>query len=185
VTAPELQWTTAVHEAGHAVAARAMGYAVRRITIVPDDDSGGHCISTPFANSFDPDLANYDGRVRRRLEAQIIILCAGGVAQARVDPDDAAVLWGSEPDYTNAHELATWASGGDGDEAAAYVGWLKCRAERIIWSPVWWEGIEYLAKQLLVTPTMSGRKVRTVIQEGLTSHMVVRGVFRLTEPPAT
>ena len=98
------RWPTAIHEAGHAVAARAMGYAARHVTIVPDEEAHGRCISAPFAKSFEPGLANYDGRIRRRVEASIIILCAGENPQGHVDPDDAAVLWGSEVDYEKAHE---------------------------------------------------------------------------------
>ena len=133
-------WSTAVHEAAHAVVARALGRGVVRVSIEADADSHGHVRMTPFPDGFDPALAYYDARVRRRVEDQIMIACAGGITQGRVDPEEFDVLWGSQSDYDNAHDLALWASSGDGDEAAAYVEWLRLRTSQIVWNPIWWAG---------------------------------------------
>lgn len=100
-----------------------------------------------------------------------MVACAGGIAEGRVNQTESEVLWGSQNDYDNAHDLALWASSGDGDEAAAYVDWLRLRTFRIVWNPIWWDGIESLGRALLVQPTMTGRQAREAIQAGLNAHL--------------
>lgn len=159
-------WYTAVHEAGHAGVARALGRSVHKITIEPDGEAYGRCVSPPFAKSFDPDLAHFDARTRRRLEDEIMIMLGGQIAQARVDPDEARVLFGGAADLESATELARYASGDD-DEADAYVEWLRHRAFRIVWNQVWWGAIESLASALLEVPTMNAAQARAALQGGI------------------
>jgi hypothetical protein len=166
VRATVTPWPTAIHEAGHAVVSRALGRSVRKITVIPDEDSLGHTLSHPLPAWFNPEH-HWDGRVRNRLEQMVMIFCAGGIAQGRVDPDEAAPLWGSIPDLERATELCLYASGGNDDEAAAYLEWLRLRAFRIVWNPIWWAGIESLATALLSQPKMTGRQANSAIQVGL------------------
>ena len=171
------RWPTAVHEAGHAVAARAFGRSVRRITLIPDEDALAHTLAHPLPAWFNPEH-HWDGRVRNRLEQIVMVFCAGGIAQAHVDPDEAAPLWGSVPDMGQATALCLFASGGNEDEAAAYLEWLRLRAFAIVWNPVSWAGIESLAAALLKSPTMSGKQANLAIQAGLNALMYSKGILR-------
>jgi hypothetical protein len=74
---------TAYHEAGHAVAAIALGRGVRLVTIVPDREAGllGNCICDSLPGlAADPHNPNARGR-RALVEQEIMICYAGSVAQ--------------------------------------------------------------------------------------------------------
>jgi hypothetical protein len=111
------RWHTAIHEAGHVVVARALRRGVTGITIEEGADSLGQARIAPWPKGFDPDLAHSNSRFRRRIEDQIMIFCAGGIAEERVNEDKVAVDDGSAGDYEKAHELALLASSGNDDEA--------------------------------------------------------------------
>jgi hypothetical protein len=136
------------------------------VTIVEDQDALGHCLGTPFAKNFDPDRAYCDARIRRLLEDQIMILCGGMAAQARVDDDESRVLLDGSSDMEKAIELATYATGNE-NEAEAWVEWLRLRTQRAVSNKVWWAGIQSLATALLQRQTMSGREAGLAIQAGL------------------
>ena len=177
--AEDPRWNTAVHEAGHAVVSRAVGRALDKVTIEPDDEAFGRCTGVPFPSDFHPDLAGYDDEIRQRVEAVIIASCAGGIAQSRVDADADRVLRGAEYDENNAQTMAQYASGGNDDEASVYVTRLRERARSLVFDPEWWSAIEALATELLSHPTLTGDQVEAVIQSIVEGQDTPRGRGRL------
>jgi hypothetical protein len=172
------RWPTAVHEAGHAVAARALGRGVRSVTITPDADAFGRARHYPL-RAFQPDHG-VDGRVRWRIEQAIMISMAGVAAQGRVSDDAERIESGSQSDRETAVNLALFVSRGEPDEAQAYVKWLGLRVGNLLAEPVWWAGVERLARELLLRGTMSGRDVNAAIQDGIDHLLTPR---RSSPPP--
>jgi len=84
------RWRTALHEAGHAVAAEILGRPVRFASIVPLDDDVGRVENYPRRNFGERlEEAGYacawgafiDGRTRRAVEVDIMIFLAGGFTE--------------------------------------------------------------------------------------------------------
>jgi ATP-dependent Zn protease len=76
---------TAVHEAAHAVMAQELGHGVKEVSIIPSDDSHGHCLrySRPAVfRRVNEGAGIEDAFVRRELEARILIHYAGGIAES-------------------------------------------------------------------------------------------------------
>ena len=64
------------HEAGHAVAAVELRRAINYVTIIPENDSLGHC-------SF-PDPKFDDRRLAAWIEREVLIGLCGGAAEAKL-----------------------------------------------------------------------------------------------------
>src|SRR5262245_41796279 len=79
-TANQLK-ATAYHEAAHALAAFQFDIRVKRVTIIPDADSLGHCLSQ-MPKSFNPEL-DLSATNKLRLEHRIIGLYVGAIAERR------------------------------------------------------------------------------------------------------
>src|SRR3954452_18626866 len=85
------QTATAFHEAGHACAAIALKAGLRRVSIVPGDESLGvtHAQAIPSnwedriieASYSGPGGFEMDGRIRRRIEQQVACRLAGAIAE--------------------------------------------------------------------------------------------------------
>jgi hypothetical protein len=154
----------AYHEAGHAVASLVCGRVgkLRRVTIVPDPDSGnlGHVMhwSTP---SFRPDVQR-DTRTRLRAEAEIVVLLAGGIAERRAT----GRAPGCGSDHAKAADIALAVSAGDA-EATAFMRWLTRRTENLV--EVCWGAIEAVATELQARKTLRGAsEVRQIVTRWLT-----------------
>ena len=85
-------WAVAVHEAGHAAAAHLLGRAVVRVSVLPEGTSLGstrHRARKDWGDRLED--ASYEcsygqfvnGRIRRAVEVEILILLAGGLATTR------------------------------------------------------------------------------------------------------
>src|SRR5207302_9592341 len=75
---------TAYHEAGHAVVTVYLGHALRYVTIIPEGDTSGHALC-PFPKGFNLEqLDLLDRRTLNRAQDNIVILMAGGAAEARL-----------------------------------------------------------------------------------------------------
>jgi hypothetical protein len=159
------RWPTAIHEAGHAVVARELGRSVRLVSIEADEDGGtlGRMLGRPPGSWFQPDFMSVDGRVRHRLETEIMVSLAGAEAELRVSKEGKARV-GAENDWRQAINLALYLTMGESKEAGAYVEWLRLRTINFINGHFMvWECIEALATRLLETPTLKGREVRESI----------------------
>ena len=89
----EFRWGTAVHEAGHAVAAYVLGRSVTVVTIVAEDDTLGHVKYRRRGQHWlerleEADYASkwggfIDARTRRFVEIEVITSLAGGLAEMK------------------------------------------------------------------------------------------------------
>jgi hypothetical protein len=170
---------TAVHEAGHAVAARELGIGIRRLRIVEDEDSTGRTLyyGRPIS---DEQYYSPDARTQRQLEKRIIATWAGPLAEERAPSEWNATGAGlsepfEHPEHGTVHHLypdgdlgriqymAGIIHAGPGRSTDAYVEYLRCRAldllehGRFIWAQV-----EAVAAALIKQKTLSGKQTRDV-----------------------
>lgn len=110
---------TAVHEAGHIVAAVRLRRPFEYGTVVANDESLGHVRHVPLGHWFQPDLV-MDRRTRDRIEREIICAWAGPVAEAvhRDVPGHPSELPGSEHDTEMIVMLAERACGSAAETSA-------------------------------------------------------------------
>jgi hypothetical protein len=153
--------STAYHEAGHAVIAMHLGKAVRRVSIVPEEEEGnlGHVLH--FKNrSFRPDIFDLsDARTRRLAEREILVTLAGRAAEMRHTGRPKSS--GDGDDLRYVYDVA-WRVCMDDEEAGKYVDWLKVRARNLIANRQIWARVKGLARALIDRPTMTGREAKGV-----------------------
>lgn len=154
---------TAYHEAGHAVAAFTQRVGIRRVTIVPEADTLGHMLRRKFSKSFRPDL-RMTPHVRERIEAAVICLMAGGLAEAKAMGRRNHV--GAQGDRQQAVDLASYVCFPP-DELEAYLSWLHIRTRGLLDNARTWQAVELLAGELLAKQSLSGRAVLENIKRGL------------------
>ena len=79
-------WTearsTAIHEAGHAVAAFSLGLRIKSVHVIPDEDVLGAVLHYPPGAWFQPDLELTD-RVRLRIERHVMVSWAGTLSEQK------------------------------------------------------------------------------------------------------
>lgn len=155
----------AYHEAGHAVASVLLGVGLRSVTIVPDAGRGtlGLCQGTPPGRGFRPDAA-VDGRTMRRLQDQVMVLLAGGIAEYEFTRRHNHR--GCDHDYRVAADLAGYACGG-GKELEFFLGWLGERVRGLLRNRAHWPAVEALAAALMERRTIGGADARRVIHEAI------------------
>lgn len=138
---------TAYHEAGHAVIALALGRAIQRVTIVPNQSYLGAC-------------QIQKGRVKPShdwLEDEILILFAGMVAEARIT--GTYCPQGAAQDLRGVRRLASMRADGE-RQVARLERRLLDKAEYLVQDEVHWTAIELVAGELLKHETISGRAAR-------------------------
>jgi ATP-dependent Zn protease len=160
---PELE-CTAYHEAGHAVAALALGLSVNTISIVPDPD--GECagfVLSPGVLGYETSSSREQKEIARRC---IVRLYAGMEAQRLVDPDPAD--YHDEDDEDNAFDLAReYALGPRGghvgdDRHRDYLERLRVKARRLIHRHR--AAVDRLAEELLAHKELSGAEVERIVR---------------------
>jgi hypothetical protein len=153
---------TAYHEAGHAVVAVALGEGVKRVSIAPDETTLGRVHRFPIGQWFQPDVV-IDGRTRRRLETDVMVLWAGTLAEERAagvaaDED----LSAAADDFDRIVDLAEHACRSE-RETRAYIEWLRLRSLGLLNRFDVWASIEAVVAVLMAETTISGRRLREVI----------------------
>ncbi len=103
-----------------------------------------------------------------------MVLTAGRAAQSRIADLPDVVISDAKLDFESALSLVLYMTLGEPEEAAAYIEWLFLRTQNLLHHPVWWAAVEGLAQQLLVEPTMSGRRCQVVIQEAIDEFLTRR-----------
>jgi len=147
-------WATAYHEAGHAVAARALGLVVTRVTIEPRYDTFYRKwrIGTTEIAVIGNHATDYSGEMRDRLRREAIFSLAGNAVERRAF--DRPLL---EEDHTDS-DVAEWLLSRDTPQrdlprvlrcARAIADWLV--RER-------WSEIESLAAALMRHGSLSGQQ---------------------------
>lgn len=167
---------TAIHEAGHAVAAYLLGRPFVRMTIDPsaglDGDALGQVEHAPPAGEwFQPDI-EINSRTRQFLEKHIQISWAGTLAQEiwyeriQYKPDNAVehLENGARHDTVGLVDMALLNTG-SGQEAEAYIEWLRIRTQNMVRNDFrFWMMAEPLADALLAEKTLSWKRARAVMK---------------------
>jgi hypothetical protein len=151
---------TAYHEAGHAVASFELGRGVRRVSIVRDGDQYGHVLNHQLPR-FHPDY-NSDGRTRARVEQRVMILYAGGIAEAKHKGHRRRL--GDGADQQRAMNLASYIAG-ETEELEAYLRWLWLRTRNLI--DLRWAAVGHFAAELLARRHMNGREARAAWEKAI------------------
>ena len=137
---------TAFHEAGHAVMALVFVRPVQKVSILPDQRRLGHC---EFRKSVS--RASQD-----RLEADILILLAGVVAEAL---HSGSYNWtGAALDLQSVRRLAVMRSGQS--QADKLTRRLLAKTEHLLQKARHWNAVEQIATHLLEKKSISGRAAR-------------------------
>jgi ATP-dependent Zn protease len=149
--------STAFHEAGHAVAARELGLAVRYATIVPEPGSLGHIRYYEWPLTQQPDV-RWTPAVRIRCENSIIVALAGPTAEQRhTDRWDHV---GASGDYEAAADMALRVCV-TSESSDAYMAWLGIRTNELIDQQ--WASIHAVATALLKRSRIGARTLRHLI----------------------
>lgn len=141
---------TTYHEAGHAVAALALGRRVRSVTVVPDAGRLGACTFAKMPRRFQPD-AKLGPRTRASLEDHITVSLAGEVAEHMYTGRHA---WsGAADDMRQSLDRASYIAADD-REVAALLEWLRLRARNLLATN--WSRVELVATELEERGTLTG-----------------------------
>jgi ATP-dependent Zn protease len=149
---PSLEQATAYHEAGHAVAAMALGRPIQRVSVRADHDYLGLCKIQKGVFRPSEDW----------LEREILIALGGIVAEAR---HTGHYAWeGASRDRQTVRRLAVQRAG----EARAdrLERRLLAKAEHLLGQEGHWRAVELLAAELLRRGAVSGRAARDLFERG-------------------
>jgi hypothetical protein len=177
-------WATAYHEAGHAIAAAALGVAVEQVTIVPDLNSLGRCRHARLGD-------DREGR-----ERNAIIYLAGPAVDdlrglRRPDPrwfnpktNNPRRCWSG--DFNGAQAQAYWLTQlvclpSGPKQVGDYLRWLYRRARNLMDYDPHWMAVGILARRLMREKTLGGREVRQALgaARGVSRQQAVRRLRRL------
>ena len=156
---------TAYHEAGHTVAAHALGAPVGRVTIVPTDEYNGaslhgRIISRREIVAFE--YGSISSFVGETVALRTVIIAFGGmVAQRRYSPHGLR-RWHWSTDHEHIRDIVYRVVGDDATEAKHWYGRALRRTERIIEQR--WREVDALALALLEKRTLSGAEATAAIQ---------------------
>ena len=144
---------TAIHEAGHAVLSCMLRVPFRRVTIKPHGDTAGRVVCPPWPSALRPDLS-FGPRVARRLEAEIMVLFGGYLAEVERFGGEPAE-WGWSADREQIADLVLYLAG---PEAQRAVDELRDRARGYIRAA--WPAVEAVAQKLLEVRTLRAAEAR-------------------------
>jgi ATP-dependent Zn protease len=142
---------TAYHEAGHAVIALVFERPVQKVSILPDQRRLGHCELRKGVSRASQD----------RLEADILILLAGVVAEAI---HSGTYNWtGAAMDLQSVRRLAVM-RGGQG-QADKLTRRLLAKTEHLLQQTRNWNAVEQIAAELIGKKSLSGRAARHYFEQ--------------------
>jgi ATP-dependent Zn protease len=145
---------TAFHEAGHAVAALALGRPVHRVSVLADREHLGTC---HFGKAVFRPSEDW-------LEREMLIALAGLAAEAR---HTGAYAWeGAGRDRQYAADLARRRAGG-ARQAERLERRVLSKVEHLLDQPGHWEAVERIAAELLRHGALSGRAARHLYEESI------------------
>src|SRR5579872_3905449 len=142
----------AYHEAGHAVAALALGRPVRHVSVLPDREHLGVCAFGTGAFRPSEDW----------IEREILIALAGLAAEARHTGDYA---WdGAARDLQFVRRLIVERAGAR--RAERLERRLLSKAEHLLAQEGHWRAVELIVAELLLRGAISGRAARHLFDQG-------------------
>jgi hypothetical protein len=157
---PDRLTCTAYHEAGHAVMSFYRHVPFRYVTIIENQESLGRVACRKLPPGIMADLAAgiREEKPRRRLEAEVDVLLAGGLA--------VKILGGRNPYQGADKDMATsvdWAMqiNGSGEQATAYLAWRNLIVRQDLKNR--WKQVEEVARALLVRKKLSRAEVKAIL----------------------
>ena len=149
---PPFDEATAYHEAGHAVAALALGRPVHRVSVLPDGQFLGLC---RFGKGVFRPSEDW-------LEREILIALGGLAAEALHTGDYA---WdGAARDRQYVHGLAVQRAGER--QAERLERRMLAKAEHLLGQEGHWRAVELIAAELMRRGAISGRAARHFFDRG-------------------
>ncbi|MEM7361303.1 MAG: hypothetical protein AAF431_19620 [Pseudomonadota bacterium] len=151
---------TAVHEAGHAVAAWQKRLDIRSITIEPKEGSLGHTQHEPFCFSSYRQIYN-TWMLKRRIESAAFVSLAGPLAEEKFNPSGYQEEL-SAADFDKAIDCLKFLSS-DSDVISRQLEVITVHVNGFLHQAHIWSSIRFLAQVLLEKGTLSGQEVRVAI----------------------
>lgn len=150
--------TVAYHEAGHAVMAVALGINLSKVTIIPENDSAGHCKHEKITVG---DYADNSPRACKRIEISAMISLAGTLAQ-RIHNPRSVRHYRAMSDYKQACNAAMTLNGSARQETA-WLKWIEIKTEDVL--RLRWRAVEALSQELMQRKALNGNEARAVVLE--------------------
>src|SRR5580704_12810112 len=149
---PPFDETTAYHEAGHAVAALALGRPVQRVSVLPDARFLGRC---EFGKGVFRPSEDW-------LEREVLIALGGVVAEAM---HSGHYAWdGAARDLQTVRRLLESRVGER--RAERFERRLLAKAEHLLGDDGHWKAVELIAADLVRLGTISGRTAKHLFERG-------------------
>lgn len=158
---------TAYHEAGHAALAHELKFPVKRVSIIPDDDTWGHAHHSipPWFHELEYNVSPY----REMRAHRYIMVCLAGAAATAVHAE--RQTWnGADGDIRQAYDLADRLTGSP-EESRALVAWLWTRTRLRTARPQTWSGVEGIAQALLSHDDLTGRQCVDILSRATQDHV--------------
>ena len=162
---------TAYHEAGHAMMAYIKNMAIRRVSIIPNEEEGslGHCLHGSWPKLLGSEEGCFDfiddQKHRDKRETLAMMMYGGLVAEKHFT---GRYNWiGAGADRSRAADLLASSLSGDLKEWGAYINWIMEHTRVHLNFPRNWAGVEALATALLQKGQLNGRQAKTVIKAGV------------------
>jgi hypothetical protein len=149
---------TAYHEAGHAAMNWQLGMPIKNVTIVPDKESAGCCVSAKNFLRFKNGELDTSPRAQVNTQKKIMALLAGPIAQ-RTYRKSSFRNYHAGSDWRTAVDLAITVNG-SGEIATAWLKWLELRTRGSV--KFLWPRIAAVADALMEKQTLSGAEVDAI-----------------------
>jgi hypothetical protein len=134
---------TAHHEAGHAFADFKFAFKIKKISIIPDSNSGGRVVSRTGLHFRSLEYARPTGARIGRLHEQVVSLLAGHAAQRRHRPSSIRSHH-ARRDREAVGELLIHLHGEN--ELPHFIRYLEAKAKNLVEHPKHWFVTEHLAR---------------------------------------
>jgi hypothetical protein len=163
--APDAPWRVAIHEAGHACMAFALGHPIKTVDILPNRAAHrlGECIGD--ASDFAVDMQEWEEHEHpQRLREKIMRSLAGRIAEElHVGTVFGLVSVDGDSDTAAATELALTLEC-DEEKATALLVELEESCRRQLGTAAMHHAVRQLAAKLLDTKTLSGAEAKAVFE---------------------
>lgn len=163
-------WSTAYHEAGHAVVGWRLGIGLRKkgVTIAPKKGEYLGCCFAKAGVGRDIEW-NASDRNSIRAEKNVQSLLAGVIAQRRYNPRSVRGNPASSDHQAAIDTLSHFAA--EQREVEAWLKLLHIRTGNMLANPDIWRAVERLASALMERRTIPGKEVTEIIREGFDERL--------------
>jgi len=156
---------TAHHEAGHAVAAVALGIGLNRVSAIGDRDTLGRIALAQAWPHLQPRFNPHDLEDRRIAEGWILLAFAGQFADAyRSGRNPDRNSHGAKWDFRRAEDLAKRLYAHPG-ERNAFLERMQGRTQLFVAEPLRWRQISAVATRLVQLHELDERQVAQIMDE--------------------